>query len=120
MLASALTSQPEMRDSHEPHSSRLRTRVLLCLAAALAFAVTLVFVRSPTKTVSSDVRAASTSVAAVVEVGVRAPPVTQERQELPPNPAEQKPGPPDPGAQSTAAAAAERAARVAADVAATQ
>ena len=109
-----------MRDSHEPHSSSLRTLVLLCLVAAIAFGITLAFVRSPMKTVSSDTRAAPTSVATLVELGIRAPPVSQERQELPPNPAVQKSGPPDPDAQRTAAAAAERAARVAADLAATQ
>lgn len=105
---------PEMSDSREPRSPRLRTFVLLCLGA-VAFAITLVFVRSPTETASSNKTPISGF--AIVRHSRDAAQVTMDHQDVKPNPAEQKTGPPDPEALKTATISAERAADAAAALA---
>jgi hypothetical protein len=106
-----------MSDSSEPRSSTRRTFVLLCLAAAAAFVVTFLLVRSPADRVSTQSAASPKPATLAVNSGVAAPAAANRRVDTQQNPAVQKAGPPNPEALRTAAASAESAARAAADLA---
>jgi hypothetical protein len=122
MTMSSAPDALKMSDSYSPGTLRLRTVVLPCLAAVVAFAVTFAFVRSQTGRVSNGHAPPMSPVVGAKAPLFAAPAPSNQRVHADgqPNPAEQKPGPPDPEAQKASIASAERAAQAAADLAASQ